>query len=312
MKKHAIIFVMMFSIIMHSQKKKNGTIYLEHSAIQVVEAMQQAFITGDTTSLKSYLHDDFRAFNGMNSNPEAKGTSKSALVRQSTFWVNNASYLSIERSNGAYPDALEYKKDNDKDIVWVQTWDQLKGVHNETGVKLNMPIHRLFRVDKDNKILTMITYDDGTVFQTLREGFSTRTNGTLYNQHQNINTVRKMIAALEHGDADKGFSYFTEKARFTNLDMPRGESKSVEEEKESFNKMLESWDIESIDVVGYPDYLEYDINDGKVVQSWWDFRVKRKSDGKKVTIPVLLIHDFNDEGKITREAGYYTVAAMMK
>lgn len=312
MKKQAIILVMMFSCIMYSQKKKNGTIYLDHPAIQTVEAMQQAFISGDTTALKGYLHDDFRAFNGMNSDPEAKGASKSNLLRQSIFWVNNASYLSIERSNGAYPDALHYKKNNDDDIVWVQTWDQLKGVHNNTGVKLDMPIHRLFRVDQDNKILTMITYDDGAVFDGIGEARSIRKNGTLYNEHTNINTVRKMVAALEHGDADKAFSYFAENARFTNLDMPRGESNTLEEEKEGYLGMLDSWDIESIDVVGYPDYLEYEIGNGKVVQSWWDFNIKRKSDDKKVSIPVLLIHDFNDDGEIIREAGYYTMSAMAK
>lgn len=308
MKKQVMLVVMLFTVFMYSQKKKNGKIYSEHPAINVVEAMQQAFIKGDTTALAGYLHDDFRAINGMNSNPDAKGTPKSNFLNRSIFWANNASYLSIERTEGAYPDALEY----DKSGVWVQTWDQLKGVHNETGVKLDMPIHRLFVVDKDNKIMRMITYDDGAVFDGIGEARNARKNGTLYNEHENINTVRKMIAALEHGDADKGFSYFTEKARFTNLDMPRGESKSVEEEKESFLGMLESWDIESIDVVGYPDYLEYEIGNGKVVQSWWDFNVKRKSDGKKVSIPVLLIHDFNDDGEIVREAGYYTVAAMMK
>lgn len=312
MKKLTIISMILLTGIIFSQTKKNGTIYEAHPAIEIAEQAQQAFIKGDTITLKALLADDFKSFNGMNTNPDNKGVDKSTMLRQSIFWKNNASYLSIERWPGAYPDALEYKKDNKEKDVWVQTWDMLKGVHNETGVKLNMPLHRLFVINKDNKIKTMITYDDGTVFQKLRAGFSTRTNGKLYDQHENINTVRNMVAALEHGDADKGFSYFTEDARFSNLDMPNGETASLEEEKESFLKMLESWDIVSIDVRGYPDYLEYEIGNGKTVQSWWDFRVKRKSDSKKVTIPVLLVHDFNDEGKIIREAGYYTVAAMMK
>ncbi|UKM64255.1 nuclear transport factor 2 family protein [Flavobacteriaceae bacterium GSB9] len=310
MKKHVIIIMMMLSIVMYSQKEKNGKIYSEHPAITAVEAMQQAFIKGDTVALADYLHDDFKAFNGMNDNPDSKGVSKEDMLKQSAFWVNNASYLSLERSKGAYPDALEY----DKSGVWVQTWDQLKGVHNKTGVKLDMPIHRLFKVDDNNKILTMITYDDGTVFQELRQGFSTRTNGKLYDQHEYINTVRNMVAALEHGDTEKGFSldYFTEDAKFTNLDMELDAFNTLEEEKENFTKMLEHWDIESIDVRGYPDYLEYERDNGKIVQSWWRFRVKRKSDGKKITVPVMFVHSFNDDGKIFHEAGYYTAAAMMK
>lgn len=297
---------MLFTVFMYSQKKKNGKIYSEHPAITVVEEMQQAFIKGDTTALKGYLHDDFKAFNGMNDNPDYKGSTKENLLNQSIFWVNNASYLSIERTKDAYPDALEY----DKSDVWVQTWDQLKGVHNETGVKLNMPIHRLFRVDKDNKIMTMITYDDGTVFDELRSSFVTRRNGTIYNHHENINKVRRMVAALEHGDVDKAFSYFTEKARFTNLDMKDGEYHTLEEEMEGFKNMLENWTINSIDVNGYPDYLEYELGEGKLVQSWWTVRMTKKSDDKKVVLPLLLIHDFNDEGMITREAGYYTLQAL--
>ncbi|WP_042243816.1 nuclear transport factor 2 family protein [Jejuia pallidilutea] len=312
MKKVTIIGMILLTCIVYSQTKKNGTIYLEHPAITIAEQAQQAFIKGDTTKLKSLLAENFKAYNGMNANPDNEGTDKKTFLRQSSFWKNNASYLSIERYPGAYPDALEYKKDNKDDKIWVQTWDMLKGVHNATGVKLNMPLHRLFVINKDNKIETIITYDDGAVFQTLRAGFSTRTNGKLYDQHENINTVRKMVASLEHGDADKAFSYFTEDATFSNLDMPNGETKNLEEEKEDFLMMLTNWDIESIDVRGYPDYLEYEIGNGKVVQSWWDFRVKRKSDGKKINIPVLLIHDFNDEGKIINETGYYTVAAMME
>lgn len=299
---------MLFTVVMYSQKKKNGKIYSEHPAITVVEAMQQAFIKGDTATVSSYLGEKFRAINGMNSNPDAKGASKENFLNQSIFWSKNASYLSITRSEGAYPDALEY----DKSGVWVQTWDQLRGVHNETGVKLDMPIHRLFVVNKDNKIVRMITYDDGTVFDELRSSFVPRKNGTIYNHHDNINTVRNMVGALEHGDVDKAFSYFTEDARFSNLDMNEGEFHSVEEEKEGFSKMLESWSIESFDVNGYPDYFEYELGQGKVVQSWWNVRMTRKSDGKKVVLPILLVHNFNDEGKITREMGYFTTRLLQE
>ena len=56
--------------------------------------------------------------------------------------------------------------------------------------------------------------------------------------------------------------------------------------------------------MGYPDYLEYDLRDSKTVQSWWDFRLTRKSDNKKIVMPVMYIHDFNDEGQIIRSSAY--------
>lgn len=306
MKKPVLIVMMTLSVVMYSQKKKNGTIYNEHPAITAVEAMQQAFVKGDTIALAGYLADDFRAFNGMNSNPDAKGQSKSDFVKSSDFWNKNVAYLSISRTNGAYPDALEY----DKSGTWVQTWDNLRGVHEKTGVKIDMPVHRLFLVDKNNKIKTMVTYDDGAIWTNLRQSFQPRTNGTIYNHHENISKVLRMMAALEHSDVDKAFSYFADDARFTNLDMAEGDYHTVPQEKESFSNMLKDWTIESIDVRGYPDYLEYELGGAKVVQSWWLARMTRKADGKKVKLPIMLIHDFNDDGMITRESGYYTTQAL--
>ena len=120
-----------------------------------------------------------------------------------------------------------------------------------------------------------------------------------------------MMGALANNDPDKAFSYFTEDATFTDLDMKRDESRTVAEEKEMFKGLTSEWTIESIDVRGYPDYLEYELGNGKVVQSWWDVRMTKKSDDKKkVILPLLLIHDFNDEGKITEETGYYTTKSM--
>jgi hypothetical protein len=306
MKNHAIIFMMLFTCIMYSQTKKNGTIYSEHPAIKVVENMQQALIKGDTLPLASYLTDDFKAFNGMANDPDNEGANKQNIINQSKWWKENFAYLSITRQGEAYPDVLEYKDSG----IWVQTWDLLKGVHDKSGVKIDMPVHRLFVVDKDNKIKRMITYDDGWVWKELRERRNTRTNGTIFNQHENINKVLRMMSALEHGDADKAFSYFTEDARFTNLDMADGEFHTVAKEKEGFLGMLKSWTIESIDVRGYPDYLEYELDNAKVVQSWWTVRMARKSDGKKVKIPLMLTHRFNDDGMMTGETGYYTLQAL--
>ncbi|WP_345276510.1 nuclear transport factor 2 family protein [Litoribaculum gwangyangense] len=307
MKKHVIILMMISSVIMYSQTKKNGTVYNEHPAINAVESMMQAYFSGDTDKVASYLADDFKSYQGTSLNKDDKGNDKEWFLR-SVKWVNeNWSYVTFKRTPGAYPDAIEYKGDSG---LWVQTWDHLKAIDNKTGVKLDMPIHRLYQMASDNKIKTMITYDNDLPWAERRRSFAPRTNGTIYNNHDNINTVRLVVGALENGDADKAFSYFTENAMFTNLDMADGESNTLAEEKAGFLDMLKNWTIESIDVQGYPDYLEYELGNAKVVQSWWIIRMARKSDGKKVKLPVMLIHDFNDEGMIIREAGYYTLAAL--
>lgn len=313
MKKLVIIGLMMCTVISYSQKKeKNGTIYKEHPAINAVESMLEAFVAGDTAKIASHLADDFKVFNGANTNKDAKGGTKKNFLNRANWWKNNVDYLSIERSKGAYPDALEYKDDNQKDVVWVQTWDHVKGVQNKTGVKLDMPFHRMFVVNKDNKIQTMIEYYDDRVFREVNQSYVDRKNGVIFNHHDNINTVRRMVAASENNDSEKMFSFFDEKAYFRNVNMPDGEWVSLEEYKTNLKKFRENYDINSIDVVGYPDYLEYDLGDGKVVQSWWKFRLTRKSDKKKLVIPAMYLHDFNDEGKIIRSSGYYSAKLLEK
>jgi len=72
---------MLFTIITYSQKKKNGTVYNEHPAITMVEAMQQASIVGDTVKVAMYLADDFRYFDGTADNRDYEGRRQKTVYR---------------------------------------------------------------------------------------------------------------------------------------------------------------------------------------------------------------------------------------
>ena len=112
---------------------------------------------------------------------------------------------------------------------------------------------------------------------------------------------------------DTFYSFFDEKATFRNIHMPPGtKGLTLEEEKEGMKKMMENYNITAIDVQGYPDYINYEMGDAKVVQSWWKVRMTRKSDNKKIVLPLFLIHNFNDEGKITSDIAYYSQTLMQK
>ncbi len=291
--------------IIYSQTKKNGTVFIEHPAINIVEAMQQADIAGDSAKVATYLADDFKSYNGTTRNKDAKGMDKAAFLN----WTVNAkkwtSYRTLTRHGEAYPDAIEYKDGK----IWVQTWNYLKGVHNVTGVKIEMPVHNLYRFNDDNKIDMVINYNY-PVGQDIRAGFASRTNGTIYNQHEYINKVRRMMAAFENSDLEHAYSYFDEKARFSHLEMSRGESETLEEVKARHKGFYDNFEIESIDVVGYPDLLHYEIGDGMTVQSWWNFRLIRKSDKKKIIFPAMYTHDFNKDGKIDRTNGYFSTKVL--
>ncbi len=304
--KKSILVVLLFAFTALYAQKKNGTIYVEHEAIDIATDMLQAMVAGDHEKVASYLADDFLSFNGTGRNPDQKGRTKEQFVNSVKWMKDNISYMSIEPSPGAYPDALEYKDGE----IWVQTWDNLKGMHNDTGVKVNSPSHRLIQFNKDMKIYRMINYSNNRVGWEIGESMGDLQNGVLYKQHDNINKVRIMMSAFENNDLEKAYSFFHEDVRFNSLELPIGETMSLDEIKERNKNMMETYDFTSIDVVGYPDYLEYDLRDGRTVQSWWNFRMTRKSDGKKFVLPALYIHDFDEDGKIVRSSAYVSTKAL--
>ncbi|MCP4974831.1 MAG: nuclear transport factor 2 family protein [Maribacter sp.] len=305
--KNVIISMTLLAVAFgYSQKKKNGTVYKEHPAIETVNAMQEAWIAGDDAKVATFLADDFRSYYGSSINKNSKGRDKESFLGLVKNFSKDYAYVSQKPTNGAYPDAIEYKESG----VWVQTWDHMKGVHNKTGVKIDMPFHRLYKLNDEGKIAMIINYYQNRIFWEVGRSYNDRKNGVIYNNHDNINSVRRMMAAFENADFEKAYSYFTEDCRFNGLELPDGETMSLEQVKERNEKMWDTYEFNSIDVVGYPDYLEYDLRDGKVVQSWWKFRMTRKSDGKKFVIPGLYIHDFNDEGKIVNSSAYISTKAL--
>lgn len=305
MKKIALIaLVFSIAITSYSQKKKNGTVYLEHPAIVMVEAMSQAYFAGDTVKVAGYLADDFKRWNGSSSNPYNEGTDRDQFIKNSAWWNENMSYLSVKRQRKAYPDAIEYK-DEEEDGIWVQTWDILKGMHSETGTKINTPYHCLYQIDKDNKIKSMTVYWNDNVFANIGRSFDDRKNGTIYDNHEYINSVKIAFSAFENGDLEKAYSFFADDATFTGPSYKPGDkSATLNEVKASNEAFLSMYTITAIDMRGYPDYLQYERGDNHLVQSWWVFRLIRKSDEKKFVLPAFYTHTFNDEGKIQNGASY--------
>lgn len=302
MKKYLFLLVLCASITVYSQKKKEGTVYSEHPAIVVVESMQKAFIKGDTATVASYLSEDFRSMNGSVKLADQDGQRREAFLNSSLFWKANVDYFDIVRQSGAFPDVVEYKESG----TWVQTWEIVKGVHKKTGVKIEHPIHRLFLMNDENQIQLVYSYMDESIFDEIGRSFQPRTNGTIYNNHDNINTVRKMIYAFENGDYDTAYSFFTEDAKLSNIHMAPGESVSPAEDKKNAENFFKNFDFVSANMVGYPDYLHYEKGNAKVVQSWWNFILIRKSDDKRIELPIHFLHDFNDDGKITSAIAYFS------
>lgn len=185
MKKTIIVVLMLCTFITYAQKN-NGTIYIEHPAIDAVQEFVKASVAGDRTKLASYLTDDFKAYNGTSNKLKDKGRDKEAFLDNQMVYHDQLDYYAIETSPDSYPDAIEFKKDNPNGDVSVQTWDILKGVKKDTGVKIDAAAHRLYMLTKNNKIKMIISYGNEGVIDEIQLSFSDRSNGTIYNHHDNI------------------------------------------------------------------------------------------------------------------------------
>ncbi|WP_276166186.1 nuclear transport factor 2 family protein [Zobellia alginiliquefaciens] len=311
MKKTIVILVMMTSLITLAQKK-NGTVYSEHPSIDVLATFTEAFASGDTVKLASLLTDDFKSYNGVSTDSNIKGTEKARYLKSAYRWYDELDYFSISDFPGAYPDAIEYKKDNENGEIWVQTWELIKGVHKKTGVKFTSPVHGLYLLTKDLKIKTEIIYMNEGIFEEMYKSLSDRTNGTIYNHHDNINTVRKAVYAFENGDLDKAIDYYSEDARFYNINDDLNAPITRDAVKAVRQEFLDNFEIKSIDMIGYPDYLEYEMDNGRSVLSWWNFHLIRKSDKKEIELAMHINDDFDEEGKIISEIIYFNRTLLEK
>lgn len=313
MKKTVLLLVLAFgTMTLFAQKKTNGTVYIEHPAINVVNDFMKAIVSGDEAKINSLLTADFRGFNGVSIAYGDSGMTKKAFVTNTLRYHNEFDYFSLEDYPGSYPDAIEYKKDNKNEEVFVQNWVTMKGMHKVTGVKLDQPAHLMFTLTKDNKIKNIVSYSNESIFDEIGLSTTDRTNGKIYNHHDNINTVRKSMYAFEKGDLDKCLSYYSDSATFYDINNDYGKNVLKKDIKAEWKAFLDAFEIKNIEVIGYPDYLEYEMSEGREVLSWWKFNLVRKSDKKAIPLIMHISNGFDKNGKIDSEITYYSAAVLSK
>lgn len=286
------ILLLVSTLAVFAQKKENGTIYIEHPANKVVADFEKAVVAGDSAKIAGFLSDSFRVYNGTtNVLYGNKGMDKTAYINRMLLYSRNLDYFNIQTIPGSYPDALDYTKDNKDGDMVVQDWIMIKGEEKVAGTKIDAMAEHIYYVNKDNKIFRLISYENSAVMEELSASYTPRTNGTIYNHHPNINTVRKMIYTLERGDLDKCLSFYSDNAQFSDINSECGTSHGKAEEKVNQQNFLNAFDIKSIDMIGYPDYLQYEEGNARSVLSWWNVHLVRKSDKKVIVLPIHLNDD---------------------
>ena len=118
-----------------------------------------------------------------------------------TLYGVDIEIVDIQDTKTCLPSNKHNKKD---DELWVQTWDHFKTIDNKTGVKLDMPIHRIYRMTKDNKIQLMLIYDNDLPWAERRRSFAPRTNGTIYNNPCSSILITRLLL-LKYNDNTQQF-----------------------------------------------------------------------------------------------------------
>jgi ketosteroid isomerase-like protein len=304
MKKLLLVFTMIFSVAVFSQKESNGKLYIEHPAIEIVNQFNEAYTSGDLDKLKELVTENFQ----VRTLKDRKSNDINWILGTSNYLSKNIVDLEIKHYRGSYPDVLEYKQDG---IVDVKTYEWLTGYDKNTGLDINMPRYATYRMNaKGDKVAGLWINDDETLWQKNWDAYETTENGVIYKDHPLVSKVRLLYQSYKTGDVEKIKANYTENTIFYDvMNSEIDEFKTLEEEFAQFDEYMEVFEIVNIRESGFPDVLDYS-GDGAVVISWADFTFKNKKSGNTKTISQHIQHWFNEEGEIVREDYYFNPAQL--
>ena len=306
MKTKITLLLFVASTLVFAQKKKNGTIFIEHPGIEIVNEFNKAFVEGDEEKLRSLVTQDFKWWQ-MNAMDPKPLTMKN-LINRSTYLSENVIGFSIQDRGSAYSDAMEYGEDN----LNVYTYQILKGFDKNTGYKFEIPRNSIFFFSKDGKKITGLSVIDSQLkWAKSYDAWQTRKNGTIYKDHSMIATSRLLYAYFALGDIPGMRSLYKENARITDvMNSDMDQYNTVDEEMENLKEFYKLYEVVNVSESGYPDLLEYEGTESKTIISWWDITFKNK---KSNAIKEMKQHSqivVNKDGKIIREQYYFNASQL--
>ena len=298
MKYKLLLFTLVLSLSLSAQKKKNGNIYIDHPAIQVIEDLYSAMNANDTLALSKILADNYRGISGSQMNKDAEPQTKSEFIQQVYNAHTISKYYNIRKTESSYPDAVEYKDENFSGVTWIYSWEYFTAVGGTTGIDYSHPRHTQYVVNKDNQIVFARYYINEAPYTETWRSQQEMEDGEVYSHHPNINTVRRFMKAFQYDDDENLFVDFAESVSVNGLFNDWGNDPlSLEDLKAGFKSFKSTYTVNSADNI-WIKFFEMD-SEADFVQSWWRMSVTRKSDGKDIVFPVMFNHQFNDDDKIT-------------
>jgi hypothetical protein len=142
----------------------------------------------------------------------------------------------------------------------------------------------------------------------------TAQSGIVFKQHPGIETMRKLAALYQKGDADGMAKFYDDKAQFTGMGryMPgaRSKSKSLAEAKAGWKDIITNWENIKMTETRAPEAVQY-TGQPFTVQSWWVISVVNKKTRKQAQVDIVLFDKFNKQGKIISQLQYYDPTPLM-
>lgn len=141
----------LFGMTAFCQQEENGTIYIKHPYIDVVNKSNNAYEAQDWASLKNIFSDTARWW--------ISGIEKFIPIADAMkMWKNDfVKYDSVKQVQFGYPDYLHYKKDNG---MVVQSWWTWTGKSKKTGEILKIPMVQFDDFNSDGKIVREYIFGD--------------------------------------------------------------------------------------------------------------------------------------------------------
>lgn len=132
-------------------EQENGTIYIKHPYIDVVNNTAKAYVAKDNATLNSYYSDTAKFWgSGM-----LKNMPMADVIQN---WNKDFDkYDDIQLTAQGYPDYLQYL---DKDQKFVQSWWVWSGKSKKTGEVLRVPFVQFDQFNNDGKIDFEMNYGD--------------------------------------------------------------------------------------------------------------------------------------------------------
>ena len=149
------------------------------------------------------------------------------------------------------------------------------------------------------------------LFVTVSFAQKEKKNGTIYINHPYIDVVNNSIKAYVNQDLNLWKTYYSDTAKFWVSDINDGKFFPLKESMSGLALDYKFYDNIKFTQIGYPDYLEYDKDHTRTVQSWWLWSGISKKTGKELKIYTVQFDSFNNAGKIIKEEIYADFSKQM-